>query len=106
MHLLSHLMKGKYVALKRTDEDVSKSGRNWLGTGSHTPASQQTTWMNELSYLVDVSHNSIILLWVYWFSCTRTKMATVLRRWLVGVKRPFQPKIRLHQRWSPHKICT
>jgi len=28
MHLLSHLMKSKYVALKRTAEDVSKSGRN------------------------------------------------------------------------------
>jgi len=44
MHLLSDLMKGKYVALKRTTEDW-KEGQKLLraGTGSHTPASQQIT---------------------------------------------------------------
>ena len=84
MHLLSDLMKGKYVALKRTDEDVSKSGRDcWELAVIHLLLSRVVEWMN--------SHNSIILLWqqcrvnqwsVYWFSCNRTKMATVLRRWL------------------------
>jgi len=42
MHLLSNLMKGKYVAIKRTAEDW----REWqrlLRAGSHTPASQQIT---------------------------------------------------------------
>jgi len=42
MHLLSDLMKGKYVAIKRTAEDW----REWqrlLRAGSHTPASQQIT---------------------------------------------------------------
>jgi len=39
MHLLSDLMKGKYVAVKRTAEDR----KDWqkLRAGSHTPASQQ-----------------------------------------------------------------
>jgi len=42
MHLLSDLMKGNYVALKRTVEDR----REWLKlirAGSRTPASQQIT---------------------------------------------------------------
>jgi len=42
MHLLSDLMKRKYVALKRTDEN----GKEWqklLRAGSHTPGSQQIT---------------------------------------------------------------
>jgi len=39
MHLLSDLMKGKYVALKRTAEDRKKL-QKLLRTGSHTPASQ------------------------------------------------------------------
>ena len=44
MHLLSELMKGKYVALKRTAED-RKEWQKLLRAGSHTPASQQITWM-------------------------------------------------------------
>jgi len=42
MHLLSDLMKGKYVALKRTAE-VRKGWQKLLRAGSHTPASQQIT---------------------------------------------------------------
>jgi len=42
MHLLSNLMKGNYVALKRTPED-RKEWHNLLRVGSHTPASQQIT---------------------------------------------------------------
>ena len=42
MHLLSDLMKGEYVALKRTAED-RKEWQKLLRAGSHTPASQQIT---------------------------------------------------------------
>jgi len=42
MHLLSDLMKGKYVALKRTVED-RKEWQKLLRAGSHTPAYQQIT---------------------------------------------------------------
>jgi len=42
MHLLSDLMKGRYVALKRTAED-SKEWQKLLTAGSHTPACQQIT---------------------------------------------------------------
>jgi len=42
MHLLSNLMKGKYVALKRTADD-RKECQKLLRAGSHTPASQQIT---------------------------------------------------------------
>jgi len=42
MHLLRDLMKGKYVALKRTTED-RKERQKLLRDGSHTPASQQIT---------------------------------------------------------------
>ena len=42
MHLLSDVMKGKYVALKRTAED-RKEWQKLLRAGSHTPASQQIT---------------------------------------------------------------
>ena len=41
MYLLSDLMKGKYVSLKRTAED-RKEWQKLIGVGSHTPASQQT----------------------------------------------------------------
>jgi len=44
MHLLSDLMKGKYVALKRTAED-RKDWQKLIRAGSHRPASQQITWM-------------------------------------------------------------
>jgi len=47
MHLLSDVMKGKYVALKRTAED-RKEWQKLLKAASHTPASQQVTWTNEL----------------------------------------------------------
>jgi len=40
MHLLSDLMKGKYVALRRTAED-RKEWQKLIRTGSHTP--QQIT---------------------------------------------------------------
>jgi len=40
MHLLSDMMKGKYVALKRTAED-RKEWRKLKRAGSQTPASQQ-----------------------------------------------------------------
>jgi len=40
MHLLSDLMKGKYVALKRTDEGRKELK---LRAESHSPASQQIT---------------------------------------------------------------
>jgi len=40
MHLLSNLMKGNYVALKRTAKD-RKNWQKLLKAGSHTPASQQ-----------------------------------------------------------------
>jgi len=40
MHLLSDLMKAKYVALKRTAEDRKERQKS---AGSHTPASQQIT---------------------------------------------------------------
>ena len=42
MHLLSDLMKGKYVALKRTAEDRNH-WQKLLRAGSHTPTSQQST---------------------------------------------------------------
>jgi len=42
MHLLSSLMKGKYVALKRIGED-RKEWQKLIRAGSHTPASQQIT---------------------------------------------------------------
>jgi len=42
MHLLNDLMKGKYVALKRTAED-RKQWQRLLRDGSHTRASQQIT---------------------------------------------------------------
>jgi len=42
MHLLSDLMKGKYVTLKRIAED-RKEWQKLLRAGSHTPASQQIT---------------------------------------------------------------
>jgi len=42
MHLLSDLMKGKYVALKRTALD-RKEWQKLLRAGSHTPAFQQIT---------------------------------------------------------------
>jgi len=46
MQLLSDLMKGKYVAVKRTAED-RKDWQKLLRAGSHTPASQQIIeWMN------------------------------------------------------------
>jgi len=44
MHLLSDLMKGKYVALRRTAED-RKEWQKLLRAGSYTPACQQTTWV-------------------------------------------------------------
>jgi len=37
-----HLMKGKYVALRRTAED-RKDWQKLLIAGSHTPASEQIT---------------------------------------------------------------
>jgi len=40
MYLLSDLIKGKYVSLKRTAED-RKEWQRLLRAGSHTPASQQ-----------------------------------------------------------------
>ena len=40
IHLLSDLIKGKYVALKITAED-RKEWQKLLRVGSHTPASQQ-----------------------------------------------------------------
>jgi len=42
MHLLFDLMKGKYMALKRTAED-RKEWQKFKRAGSHTPASQQIT---------------------------------------------------------------
>jgi len=42
MHLLSDLMKGKYLALKRTAED-RKEWQTLKRAGSHTPAYQQIT---------------------------------------------------------------
>jgi len=42
MHLLSDLMKEKYVALKITAED-RKQLQKLKRAGSHTPASQQIT---------------------------------------------------------------
>jgi len=42
MHLLSDLMKGKYVALKRISEDW-KERQKLLRAGSHTPGYQQIT---------------------------------------------------------------
>ena len=42
MHLLSNLMKGKFVVLERTTED-KKEWQKLLRAGSHTPASQQIT---------------------------------------------------------------
>jgi len=42
MHLLSKVVKGKYVVLKRTAED-RKDWQKLLRVGSHTPASQQIT---------------------------------------------------------------
>ena len=40
MHLLSNLMKGNYVALKRTAKD-RKNWQKLIKAGSHTPASQE-----------------------------------------------------------------
>jgi len=42
MNLLSDLMKGKYMALKRTTED-RKDWQRFMRAASHTPASQQIT---------------------------------------------------------------
>jgi len=42
MHLLSDLMKGKYLALRRTAEDRKEWQRS-ARAGSPTPASQQIT---------------------------------------------------------------
>jgi len=42
MHLLSDLMKGKYVALERTTEE-RKEWQRLIRAASHTPASQQIT---------------------------------------------------------------
>jgi len=42
MHLLSDLMKGKYVTLNRTAED-RKEWQTLLRAGSHTPDFQQIT---------------------------------------------------------------
>jgi len=42
MHLLSDLMKGKYVALKRKAED-RKEWQKLLTAGSRTPASREIT---------------------------------------------------------------
>jgi len=42
MHLMSDLMKGKYVALKRTAED-RKEWQKLLRAGSRTAPSQQIT---------------------------------------------------------------
>jgi len=42
MHLLSDLMKAKYVALKKTAVD-RKDWQKFIRAGSHTPASQQIT---------------------------------------------------------------
>jgi len=42
MRLLSDLMKGRYVALKRTAED-KREWQKLLRAGSPTPASQQIT---------------------------------------------------------------
>jgi len=42
MHLLSDVIKGKHVAVKRTAED-RKEWQKLLKDGSHTPASQQIT---------------------------------------------------------------
>ena len=41
MYLLSNLMNGKYVALKRTAED-RKEWQKLIGVGSRTPASRRT----------------------------------------------------------------
>jgi len=43
MHLLSDLMKGKYVALKRTAEDRNEWQRLLRAGSHHTPGSQQIT---------------------------------------------------------------
>jgi len=42
MHLLSYLMKGKYVGLKRVAED-RKEWQKLFRAGCYTPASQQVT---------------------------------------------------------------
>jgi len=42
MHLLSDVMKEKYVAVKRMAED-RKDWKKLLRARSHTPASQQST---------------------------------------------------------------
>jgi len=42
VHLLSNLMKGKYVALTSTAKD-RKEWQKLLRAGSHTPVSQQIT---------------------------------------------------------------
>jgi len=54
MHLLSDLMNGKYVALKRTAED-RREWQKWLRAGSHTPASQQITQVISTSWSVEVT---------------------------------------------------
>jgi len=59
-HLLSDLMKGKYVALKRTAED-RKEWQKLLRAGSHTPASQQITWMNTWMNYVCAYHCAQLL---------------------------------------------
>jgi len=42
MHLLSDLMKGKYVALKKLPEG-RKEWQKLVRAGTHTPASQKIT---------------------------------------------------------------
>jgi len=43
MHVLSDLMKGKYVALIKGTAEDRKERRRLLTAGSQTPASQQIT---------------------------------------------------------------
>ena len=54
MHLLGDLMKGKYVALKRTAED-RKEWQKLIRAGSHAPASQQTTWRCSWSWTTTIT---------------------------------------------------
>jgi len=57
MHLLSDLMKGKYVALKITAED-RKEWQKWAA--SHTPASQQKKpGIERVQALADISHSAL-----------------------------------------------
>jgi len=50
MQLLSNLMKGNYVVLKRTAED-RKEWQKLLRDGSHTPASRQITYLLEVQHV-------------------------------------------------------